>query len=202
MQVNLRLLFCVVSKDEVRRACVDLAPKRLTVTFRRCAVRIETAAIHEHAWALAIDGEARIDAGVNDTHAVFGQVEPQRKGSDEFPVMLFESSDDFALKRTKGRRDVPRHLPMSQQPIFVISTNGATGKFADQIDRAGRIRTTHDEIAYGNELIGGTEPDERQQVFEFVPTTVQITYDDRARHGATVFTQSWPAWGSPRCPLR
>lgn len=91
---------------------------------------------------------------------------------------------------------------MPEQAVFVISANGTAGKFADQIHCPGRIGTSHDKVAYGDELIGGTEPDERQQVFEFVPTTVQITDDDRARHGATVVTQSWPVWGSPRCPLR
>lgn len=98
MEMNLRNFFGVVSKDEMRRTRIHLAPKRLTVAFRGCAVGIETAAIHEHAWALAIDRETRINAGVDDAYAVFGQVEPERKRRDELPVVLLEGAHDFALK--------------------------------------------------------------------------------------------------------
>jgi hypothetical protein len=91
---------------------------------------------------------------------------------------------------------------MTKQAVFVVATYGTAGKFADQVDGACGIWTADDEVAYRNELIGRSKPDERQQVFEFVSTTVQITHDDRARHGATVLNQSWHAWGSPRCPLR
>ena len=96
--MNLRNFFGVVAKDEMRRARIHLAPKRLAVSFRRCSVGIETAAIHEHARTLAIDRKARINAGMNHPHAVFGQIEPERKRRDELPMVLLERADDFSLQ--------------------------------------------------------------------------------------------------------
>lgn len=83
---------------------------------------------------------------MHDTHAMFGQVEPQRKRGEEFPVMLFERTNDFALERTEGRCDVTRQLTMTEQAIFVIAAYGTPGMLADQIDRARGVGTANDEV--------------------------------------------------------
>lgn len=160
VRVDLRQLLRVVPEDEMRGARVDLAPQRWTVSLGGRSVRIETSDVHEYARALSIHRKPWIDTGVHDTNIVFRKVEPEWKRCDEVPVVLLEHAHDFSLQRSQRRRVSTRSLAVTKQAVFVVASNDTCGDFLEQVDGAGRIGTSNDEVSDGHELIGRSEPDE------------------------------------------
>jgi len=139
---------------------------------------------------------------VDESHNTLPQVQGQYFGDRARKETLVDFG--FRLPSALDNRpltfeEFDKHI---RQAIFVIASHRTSGEFADQVNGACRIRTSNNEVANGDQPIGRAKPNQGQQVFEFVSTTVQITDDDRARHDATVFNRSWPASGSPRCPRR
>lgn len=162
----------MVAKDDVLGPEVAAGPKDLRLS--------DQADMQDCLAVLREKGERRVDAGMEDTHAMLREVDPERQGIKKGPFFGAQLAGEIQMIGAErnllfcAARTVP-----TEEAFLVVSANRPRADGPQQTENPPRIGATSDQIACKNQTIARRKAHSNEQRVEFLATPMNVADENR-----------------------